>query len=65
MPDAPHLEEKVLAAVDQALCEQRLDVAEHLLRALEALCGEAVPGSSLVDAYLAVAETSVPRRPGH
>jgi Family of unknown function (DUF6103) len=63
MPDAPHLEEKVLAALDQALREQRLDVAEHLLRALEALCGEAVPGSPLADAYLAMAGAAAPRRP--
>jgi hypothetical protein len=54
MPDAPQLEDQVLAALERALRERREDVAEHLLRALEALCEDASPGSPLADAYLAV-----------
>jgi len=59
MPDAPLLEDQVLAALERALRERREDVAEHLLRALEALCPDAAPGSPLGEAYLAVA---APRR---
>ncbi len=47
------LEERVLAAFRQALAEDRPEVAEHLLNALEALCPAAAPGSPLATAYLA------------
>ena len=39
MPKGPHLEDQVLAALERALAEGRTEAAEHLLRALEALCG--------------------------
>jgi hypothetical protein len=52
MPPHPNLEEQILAALERALAEGRSDTAEHLLRALEALCGDASPGSPLADAYL-------------
>ncbi|NBJ09437.1 hypothetical protein [Microvirga arsenatis] len=53
------LDQKVLAVLKEAMVEDRLDVAEHLLQALEALQGEPRPGSSLGDAYLLIAR---PRR---
>ena len=59
MPDAPQLEEQVLAALERSLAEGRLEAAEHLLRALEALCGDASPGSVLAEAYLVVARDLV------
>lgn len=60
MPNPPQLEDQVLAALGQALCEQRSDVAEHLLHALEVLCEDAMPGSPLADAYLLVARDTTP-----
>ncbi|SDD48433.1 hypothetical protein [Belnapia rosea] len=60
MTDAPQLEEQVLAALERALAEGQLEAAEHLLRALEALCGDALPGSVLANAYLAVARDLAP-----
>jgi hypothetical protein len=65
MPDTPQLEDEVLAALERALRERRHDVAEHLLRALEALCGDASPGSPLADAYLTAAGELAPGRPRH
>ena len=52
------LESRIVAAFKQALAEGRLDVAEHLLCALEALCPDARPDSPLATAYLTVATTS-------
>ncbi len=46
------LGDAILAAFKQAHAAKRLDVAEHLLRALEALEGEPRPGSALGEAYL-------------
>ncbi len=63
MPSPPQLEDKVLAALGQALRQQRPDVAEHLLRALQALCGDAMPGSPLADAYLLVGRDTTPGQP--
>ncbi|NOG73628.1 hypothetical protein [Roseicella sp. DB1501] len=60
MPDRPDLEDQILTALEQALAEDRLEVAEHLLRGLEALCGDAPPGSVLATAYLLVARDLVP-----
>ena len=50
---ARRLEHQVLAALKCALVEERLDAAEHLLRALEALCAEAALDSPLAEAYSA------------
>jgi hypothetical protein len=49
------LEDRILVAFNGAMAEKRPDVADHLLRALETLCPEEMPGSSLAEAYLAVA----------
>ena len=38
------------------MTDDRLDVAEHLLRALEALAPNCAPGSPVAEAYLLVAE---------
>lgn len=62
MPDAPQLEDQVVAALERALTEGELEAAEHLLRALEALCEDASPGSVLPDAYSAVARDLAPGR---
>ena len=45
------LEGKILAALKVAFAEGRLDVAEHLVRALEILEPEPSPGSALGQAY--------------
>jgi len=50
------LEYRILAALRQAMTDDRLDVAEHLLRALEALAPNCAPGSPVAEAYLLVAE---------
>ena len=55
MPEGPDLDAQVLAALERALAEGQFEVAEHLLRALEALCPDAALGSPLGEAYLAVA----------
>jgi hypothetical protein len=49
------LQDLVLAAFAQAWREQRLDVADHLLRALETLCGEEDPHAHRAHAYRIVA----------
>ena len=54
--DLTRLEHRVLAALRQAMTDDRLDVAEHLLRALEALAPDCASGSPLADAYLLVAK---------
>jgi hypothetical protein len=51
----PCLEARILAAFKQAMEEGRLDVAEHLLCALETLCPDDMPGSPRAAAYLTVA----------
>lgn len=50
------LEEQVLAAFKQAVAEDRLAVADHLLRALEVLVPDEGLGSILDDAYILIAE---------
>ena len=54
MPHPAQLEDQILAAFERALAENRPEVAEHLLCALEKLCAEASFGAVLVDAYLAL-----------
>jgi hypothetical protein len=56
------LANKILAVLKEAAAEDRLDVAEHLLQALEVLEGEPCPGSSLGNAYLLVARRARGRR---
>lgn len=46
------LEDLVLAAFRQAMEEGQLETAEHLLRALETICSDEMPGSPLANAYL-------------
>lgn len=65
MPSSPSLEEQILAALKRALAEGRAEAAEHLLRALEALCGDASPGTLLANAYLTVAEGRASKRFRH
>jgi hypothetical protein len=65
MPDAPRLEEEVLAVFKRALREQRQDAAEHLLCAREALCTKGGAGFPLADAYLSIIGGADPRRPRH
>lgn len=48
------LEAAILTAFKQAVADNRLDIAEHLLKALEALEPNCMPGSSLADAYLSI-----------
>jgi hypothetical protein len=52
------LEEQVLAVLKRALTEGRVEAAEHLLRAVETLCGDACPGSARASAYVALAEAT-------
>ncbi|WP_445504681.1 hypothetical protein [Microvirga sp. G4-2] len=54
------LGQTILAAFRQAVAEDRPDVADHLLRALETLEAEPMPGSPLAEAYTALAK--IPRR---
>ena len=56
------LEDQILIALRQAMAEGRLDVADHLLRAIEFLAIGPVPGSVLAEAYLAVATSSAPSK---
>ena len=46
------LEEQILDAFRQAFEARQLTAAEHLLRALEELEGDARPGTALREAYL-------------
>lgn len=50
------LEQKILAALRDAVAENRLDVAEYLLQALEILESEPRPNSSLGKAYLLISQ---------
>jgi hypothetical protein len=56
------LEQQILAALERSLIEGRSEAAEHLLRALEALRGDASPGTPLADAYLAAVEGRASKR---
>lgn len=48
------LEMAILTAFKQAMVDKRLDVAEHLLRALETLLPNPNPGSLLAEAYISI-----------
>lgn len=61
MPLSESLEDRILAALELALEEGQAEAAEHLLCALEALCGDAPPGSPLADAYLMAIGKRAPR----
>ena len=63
MSDLRELESQVLAALDLALAEGHIDAAEHLLRALEALCADASAGSPLAEGYLMLVGRVAPRQP--
>jgi hypothetical protein len=52
---SPPLESRIFAAFEQAIAEGRLDVAEHLLRALEVLATARTPEALLDRAYLRIA----------
>jgi hypothetical protein len=56
------LEDQGLAALRQAMIDGRPDVAEHLLRALEALCPGAPLGLPAAEAYLLLAADEAPKR---
>lgn len=65
-PGREPLDHAILAAFKSAQDAGRLDVAEHLLRALECLCGGAIEGSAAQQAYRLIgdcAEAVSPRRP--
>jgi hypothetical protein len=49
------LDAKILVALKAAFAEDRFDVAEHLVCALEALEREPSPGSALGQAYVMIA----------
>jgi hypothetical protein len=61
-PRRARLEDRIHAALRQAIAEGRLDAAEHLLRALEVLAPLCTPGSPLAEAYLLLAEPEASRR---
>ncbi|WP_149536698.1 hypothetical protein [Siccirubricoccus phaeus] len=65
MPPPESLEEQILAALERALAEGQAEAAEHLLRALEALCSDASPGSVLAEAYLTSVGARAPDRSRH
>ncbi|TDH62091.1 hypothetical protein E2C06_12955 [Dankookia rubra] len=65
LPPPPNLEEQILAALERALEEGQTEAAEHLLRALEALCSDASAGSVLADAYFAAVGAHAPGRSRH
>lgn len=59
------LDRSILAAFKCAQDTGRLDVAEHLLRALECLCGGPVEGSAAQDAYRLICDCSDTGSPRH
>ena len=63
MPARCSLDEKILAAFKQACVEDRLDVADHLLRALQVLDGEPEPGTCVGEAYRRIAASAKRRKP--
>ena len=50
------LERQVATAFQMALASGRLDVADHLADALQTICPDPLPGSSLATAYLAISK---------
>lgn len=59
------LERELLSLLRRAIAEERLDVADHLLRALEILAPSLVPGSALAQAYLTVSKAPPTHRREH
>lgn len=59
----PHLEARILAAFEQAMADGEWNAANHLLCALEALSPDALPGSSVAEAYLCVAQEAALPQP--
>lgn len=62
MPETKSLEEGVLSLFKRSCREGRLDVAEHLLQALEQL-GRQGRSERLEDAYLAISTVPAKTRP--
>ena len=68
-PEQPELSDVVLACFRQACSENRLDVAEHLLVAIEELSKDDAGGSDpqsnvhLAEAYSVIFEVMAPRQP--
>jgi hypothetical protein len=56
------LEGKILTALKAAVADDRLDVAEHLICALETLEREPSPGSALGQAYMMIVRERRDRR---
>ena len=56
------LEEQILQTFKRAYLEERLDVAEHLLRALEVLQSDNC-GAELCEAYLSICPPSLGSEP--
>ena len=50
------LEKQLFAVLKQAMTDNRFDVADHLLRALEVLAPDSELGSTLGRAYILIAE---------
>ncbi len=61
----PPLDRAILAAFKSAHDAGRLDVAEHLLCALECLCDEAVEASAANEAYRIISRACGSKRPKH
>lgn len=55
------LGDAVLAVFKQACASERIDVADYLLRALEALEGEPRQYAALAEAYLAISRSKSTR----
>jgi hypothetical protein len=61
-PQANRLDDRILAAFEQALAEGKFEVAEHLLKAVETFAAQERAGGAdraLGEAYLAVARMAV------
>ena len=61
-PDRQPLEQLVLLAFRAACAEERLAVAEHLLKALEAMAEGATGAEALDEAYHHLCDCVAPRR---
>ena len=58
------LERRVLSGFKQGYAEHRLDVAEHLIRALKILDPDWSPGSAAAEAYMTICNDRRPRARG-
>ena len=56
------LEGRISTAFEQAMADGRSDLAEHLLRALEALASARTPDPTLDRAYLLIAQPEARKR---